>query len=100
MLVLDAKSIKSEKQPLLVDFYADWCAPCRAMAKTLDKLETEYADITFGKLDIDAYPSVADDHDVRSIPTLILFRKGKEVGRLIGAVPAKQIRELLNRSSE
>ena len=98
MITLDAALIKRSRGALLVDFYADWCSPCKAIAPTLRRLETKYDDVVFGKLDIDAHPDVADQFKVKSIPTLLLLRKGQEVGRVVGAVAESKIRVLLDRA--
>jgi len=71
--------------PVLVDFFADWCGPCRMVAPVVEELEKKYAGkLTVGKVDIDANPKAASDYGVMSIPTVILFKKGKEVARQVG----------------
>ena len=71
--------------PVLVDFYADWCPPCRALAPVLDQLADDVAGVAkVAKLDIDANPDLAEAHGVQSIPTLIVFRGGSEVARFVG----------------
>lgn len=70
---------------LLVDFYADWCAPCRAMAPTVETVADDYqGHLTVGKLNVDNESQVAIRHGIRSIPTLVFFAGGEEVDRLIG----------------
>ena len=71
-----------------VDFYADWCAPCRLIAPSIDKLAEEYNDrVRFLRLNIDRNPDIARRYNVRSIPTLMIFRRGKPIRRMIGASP-------------
>lgn len=71
--------------PVLVDFFADWCGPCRMVAPVIEELEAKYVGkLTVGKVDVDANPKIAGDYGVMSIPTVILFNKGKEVARQVG----------------
>lgn len=72
---------------LLVDFWADWCHPCKMLEPHLKRLVEEYDRVTLGKLNTDEHPEVAARFGVMSIPTLIFFRGGQELDRLIGAVP-------------
>jgi thioredoxin 1 len=94
----DAEILKSEV-PVLVDFWAVWCAPCRAIAPHVDALATQYeGKIRVGKCDIDANPQVPTRYDIRSIPTLLMFKDGQVVGQVVGAVPRAKIEELLKRA--
>ena len=71
--------------PVMVDFYADWCGPCRLVSPIVDEMSVSYeGKITVGKVDVDANSKVAGDYGVMSIPTVILFLKGKEVARQVG----------------
>ena len=82
--------------PVLVDFYADWCAPCKVMAPLLDDIaRTRAGQVLVGKLDTDRNPNMAGRFDIRGIPTLILFRDGREAARLVGAQPRSRLEELL-----
>ena len=77
--------VLSSKEPVVVDFYADWCGPCRMMAPAIDQVATDYAGrVTVGKLDVDANQDIAIRYGVMGIPTLGLFRDGKLVDRLVG----------------
>ena len=76
--------LRSEK-PVLVDFFADWCGPCRMVSPIVEELAGQFeGKVVVGKLDVDASPKVAADYRVMSIPTVILFEKGKEVARQVG----------------
>lgn len=87
----DAEVLKSDV-PTLVDFWATWCAPCRQIAPFVESIAKDYAGkLNVGKLDIDSSPKVPTTYDVRSIPTLLLFRKGKMIGQMIGAVSKAKI---------
>lgn len=83
--------------PVLVDFYADWCGPCKIMAPVLDDIaHRRSGEILVTKLDTDRNPLTGRRFGVRGIPTLILFRKGKEVARRVGAVPAADLDALVS----
>lgn len=80
----DAQVLKSDK-PVMVDFWATWCGPCVMAGPVVDELATDYlGKIVIGKLDVDANKAVAAKYGVMSIPTVILFRDGKEVARKVG----------------
>ena len=85
--------LKSE-QPVLVDFWAPWCGPCRQIAPSLEALSTEWAGkIKVGKLDTDACGDTAAKFGIRSIPTLMVFKGGEVVATLVGALPKDKIAE-------
>ena len=80
----EAEVLKSEK-PVLVDFYADWCGPCKMMAPVLDEIADEKADaVKIGKINVDDAPDVARQYRVMSIPNMVLFKDGEAVDRFIG----------------
>ena len=81
-----ADAVLTSDTPVLVDFWAAWCGPCRMIAPVLDEIAKEKAgSLTVAKLDVDANPGTARDYQVVSIPTLILFKGGKPVKRIVGA---------------
>lgn len=81
-----SEDVLNSKTPVLVDVWADWCGPCKAIAPVLEELAADKAgELRVAKLDADAYRAVARDYDVASIPTMILFKDGKPVTRIIGA---------------
>ena len=79
-------------KPVLVDFWAEWCAPCKMIAPIVEEIATHHGDkIKVGKLDADAHPGVLQDYQIMGIPTLILFKGGEPVVRIIGYKPKEQI---------
>ncbi|MEM3576940.1 MAG: thioredoxin [Candidatus Bathyarchaeia archaeon] len=91
-------SVISKNALALIDFWAPWCGPCRALAPTIDELCKEYAGKIFiGKLNVDENPQTAERFQVFSIPTLVLMKNGKEVDRIVGLVPKNRIEAILDK---
>ena len=83
--------------PVMVDFWAPWCGPCRTMGATLEKVAPEVEGrVKIVKVDVDANPVVAARYGIQSIPALVFFEKGEPVGMIPGAIPAATLRELLD----
>jgi thioredoxin 1 len=89
--------INSPGMPVLVDFYADWCGPCKTMAPILEQVASQHqGKLRVIKIDVDKNQAVAQQFKVQSIPTLILFHKGQPVWRQAGVVPAAQIGQVVS----
>ena len=85
------------KLPVLVDFWAPWCGPCRLVGPVLEKLSSEYSNkLVFSKLNVDDSQEITARHDVRGIPCMIIFRDGKEADRIIGSYPETQLRSKID----
>jgi thioredoxin 1 len=88
--------LKADK-PVLVDFWAEWCGPCKQIAPALDQISEELADVvTIAKLDIEESPGVPSRYGVRGIPTMMLFRGGQMASMKVGAMPKQKILDWLN----
>ena len=83
---------------VVVDFYADWCMPCRLLQPVLEKLEEEFSDVEFAKLNTDENPQIAMDFAIFSIPTVLMFYKGEVVGSFIGAMPESVVRKEIEKA--
>ena len=92
----EAEVLKSDV-PVMVDFWADWCGPCKMVAPVVEELANDYdGKVKFAKLDVDANPLTATTYNVRSIPTLLLFKDGKPVQQIVGAVPKQVLQKQID----
>lgn len=90
--------LRGSEAPVLVDFYADWCGPCKVLAPIVDELAQARAGSALVlKLDTDRYPGISERYGIRGIPTLIVFQGGKEIGRHVGVAQRSQLETLLQR---
>jgi thioredoxin 1 len=95
--LFDSEVLKSAT-PVLVDFWATWCAPCRALAPVIEEMaETYSGKIKVAKMNVDENPSTPGKYGVRGIPTLVLFKNGEVVDQVVGAVPKSQIKGLIEK---
>ena len=97
--ILNSKNFENEvlnhNGVCLVDFYADWCGPCKMVSPIVDQIAEERTDITIGKINVDQNPALAGKYDIMSIPALIVFKDGKEYARAVGYRPKQDILAML-----
>ncbi len=91
------KEVIHSDLPVLVDFYADWCGPCKMMGPIIDELHDQYeGKVKIGKLNVDNSPETAAEFRVMSIPTLIFFKNGKAIETMVGVVAKQKLEDMLN----
>ncbi len=90
------ETVKNSDKPVLLDFYADWCGPCRMVSPLVDEIAEEKSECLVGKINVDEEPELAQAFGVSSIPTLVVMKGGKIVNQSVGAIPKAQILALLN----
>ena len=91
------REVLQNKAPVLVDFWAPWCGPCRIVSPALEKLSNEYINkLKFTKLNVDDNQEIAVQFDVRGIPCMIIFDKGNELDRVVGAYPETELRKRID----
>ncbi len=94
----DWQGLETSAKPVFLDFWADWCGPCRMLAPTFDKLAEKFGEqVTFAKVNVDELPDIANKFAVRSIPTLVLLQSGNVVERLVGLRSEQELAQVLSR---
>ncbi len=85
------KEILNSDETIIVDFYADWCGPCKMMSPIIDDIANEFNNVNVGKLNVDEEEDIAFEYDITSIPTVIIFKNGREMKRFVGVTNKEDI---------
>ena len=89
------QEVLESREPVLLDFWAPWCGPCRMVAPVLEEIAGERTDIRVGKVNVDEQPELASEFGIMSIPTLVVMREGKAAAKSVGALPKEEILAML-----
>ncbi len=91
------KEVLEFELPVLVDFWAEWCAPCLMIAPTIEEIAQEYSGrLKVGKLNVDENPTIAAKYNIQSIPTLLIFKEGKVIEQIVGALPKEALKSKID----
>lgn len=91
-------AVLNNNEKVFVDFYADWCGPCKMLGSVVEEVSHEYEDVKFIKVNVDQLPDVAGRYGIMSIPTMLVFRNGEKVESAVGFMPKEQIKALVERA--